>query len=295
MTASRVRGFLMVEVLVGLALIAVVFGTLIPLTRILSDSGKTQESLLANMALQRGVEDQFYAQWQRLGRFGCSDDGRTIEIGSSFNRPKGIAESSFEHQSDWLRGADVGSCAAYGQLEGDKLSVRLPCDGISIGQRLQVSACSGSQQATVLAQADGAFVASIKGNQQGLNNTVLVGTLSDFYWYLAKGKLEQNALWRKPERGGNGIELFPNLHAMRIYPILDRDQDGRSDEIVTRYGIYPVSEMMGLLIEYLIQLPECQMKPSSEQTHRTLRGDTWRFDESCRSVESLIVPMGGVL
>lgn len=288
------RGFLIFELLIGLVLIAAVMSAFAPLTQALMASSSIQKNVTDNMAVSVGLESQLLAQWQRLGQFGCNETGRSIVIGSNFNRPSRIPQSTFETESDWLQGGDVGLCAAYGQISDDSLSVDLPCDAVSAGQRIVVNSCAFGQQSSLLGISSGRFAAAVDG-ERFISKSVLVGTLSNFFWYVGEGRQNQNALWRKPVTSGNAVELFPNVQFMRIYPILDRDLDGVSDEIVVQYGAFPIAEVTGILIEYSTSLKGCDASNRSIAEYETLRGDIWFHDGICSAVGRTIVPLGAVI
>lgn len=293
MNCKNRRGYLLWEVMASIAIVTAMMMVMMPMIQTFSQTVDAKHKVFNRIAVDRGLRDQLYAQWHRLGAFGCFDAGRVIEIGSSQNRPSRIPKTTHDRASDWISGADVGLCSGYGLTQESELMVRLPCSGINTGDILQVSSCSAAEQTRVLGANKGVKTAQL-ANPHLFDRTVLVGTKKAFYWYVGKGKSGRNALWRKPSIAGNAVELFPGLFRMRLYPILDQDEDAIAETIAVQYGQFEVRQLKGLLIEYEYAIEQCARQLSLTKVYHTLRGDQWYYDASCHSIGKAMVVLGGV-
>lgn len=290
MVKLKQSGFLLIEVLITIAILTGLVLLFIPAIQHHEESLSKREKILDMMALNSALDDQFKAQFQRLGRIGCaSGEGQWVEIGDWQSKPVRLKSDNLDRGSDWLKGLDIGLCAAYGNLSGQQIEVAWSCDDLDVGDNLHVSSCGQDLTAKVLSNSQG--IVTALSSDASLFGEVLVYQTKGFYWYVKQGKAGANALWRRPEESGNALELMTGLEHVRFYPVLDRDLDGVVDAVGVNYGEVPLRQLKGVLIEYLYGTGHCG-SPSQTLHYQTLRGDQWDYDGLCLKVGKQLIALG---
>lgn len=292
MVKLRQSGYLLLEALITIALLTGLTGVLLPFIKSMEASFSKRQQMLNLMTLNLSLDDQFEAQFQRLGSVGCHDAGQWLEVGSSQSKPARLTRDDLDPSSDWLYGVDSGLCAAYGWSDEQEVDVSLVCDNLKVGDTLYVSSCGQNTSAKVLSTQNGRVKAWKSG--VALTGEVLVYSATDFYWFVKMGKSGHSAFWRRPSASGNALELMTGLEHVRFYPVLDRDFDGSADEIFVDHGVVPTSQLKAILIEYLYRLGECDLA-LTPQSYQTLRGDQWLYDGICSKVGKRLVSIGQTL
>lgn len=285
-------GFLLLEALIAMALLTGLIGILIPFIQEVEQGLSKRQSMMDLMALNGALDDQFQAQFQRLGSVGCYSADEWLQVGNSQSKPARLSSYNLDLGSDWLYGLDTGLCAGYGRSEEQEVEVSLRCDDLGVGDTVYVSSCEQSSAARVLSyNNDGMLKAWNSG--AALTGDVLVYSVQGFYWFVKKGKSETNAFWRRPKASGNALELMSGLTHVRFYPVLDRDSDGEADEVFVDYGAVSTEQVMGILVEYLYGNSDCDLAAQA-QSYQTLRGDQWLYDGVCLKVGKLLAGVGKV-
>lgn len=289
MVIPRQSGYLLFEALVAIALLTGLVGILVPFVQTMEERVSKRQRMLDLMALNLSLDDQFQAQFQRLGSVGCSSPQEWLQVGDSRSKPPRLNGNALDLGSDWLYGIDSGLCAAYGWSQGQEVDVTLACDHLRVGDSAYISSCEQSSYANVLVSNNG--VLKLWNSGPALTGEVLVYSAEGFYWFVKKGKSEQHAFWRRPAESGHSLELMSGLEHVRFYPVLDRNLDGKADEVFVGYGAVPTSQVMAILVEYLYGFGDCVLAPEP-QSYQTLRGDDWRYDGICSKVGKLLVSVG---
>lgn len=292
MMKKHLRGHLLLEVMVAMGILVALIGAIFPALRDFEQAKQRREFILAGMRLEQMIQDQLQAQLTRLGRSGCAVSTQQIAIGKAAFPTGRITNVTLDSGSDWLHGTDIGLCTNYGVKTGAKVTVSMSCDGLNTGDSLQISNCADVGTAAILSISGADLVAT--SAQENLEGPVLVSSKQEFYWYISQGKAGNKALWRKPNESGNALELLPGLEHLRIYPILDKSQDGIADEVYTGFGVIPVAELSGVLVEYFYRVAGCKDGSMPRQSYRTLRGDQWDYDGICTGIGKQIITVGNL-
>ena len=116
-----------------------------------------------------------------------------------------------------------------------------------------------------------------------------------FYWYLSPGKNGGTAFWRTPEESGNSLELLNGIERLAIFPLLDENNDGSVDTLVTNYGDFSLKALRGLWIEYQYVLDDCQSERGVqlEQSYLSMRSETWSYTSPCQNIGNQIIVLKG--
>ncbi|CUB02457.1 type II secretion system protein [Marinomonas fungiae] len=289
MVKATRSGYLLIESLVAIAVLTGLIGIVIPFIQSMELSLSKRQKILDLMALNASLDDQFQAQFQRLGSVGCFSSNEWLEVGNGQSKPARLTTDQLDLGSDWLYGKDFGLCAAYGWSDEHEIDVNMACEGIGVGDSVHVSSCDQSSVAKVLSSNNGVLKAWNTG--PALTGEVLVYSAEGFYWFVKEGKSQFNAFWRRPEKSGNALELMTGLEHVRFYPVLDRNLDGIADEVLVDYGTVPTAQLVGILVEYLYGAAECELAAQS-QSYQTLRGDQWHYDGLCFKVGKLLASVG---
>ncbi|MBM6549674.1 type II secretion system protein [Marinomonas ostreistagni] len=288
------RGFMLLEAVLAIAILVTVVALVSPFIGSVQQATHEREAILQRLALERVISEQLRAQFARLGRVGCHNASGQMTIGSSASPPAILRQADLVTGSDWLRATDSGLCNGYGIKQGQRIEAQLPCDGLDIGDHLLISSCTGAAQARVLTRQAEQVIAQTDASAL-LDGTVLLSTQVPFYWYLAPGRAHGvTTLWRKPVNQGNATELQPNITHLRVYPVVDSDQDGHADTIETRLKQVALNSLEGMLVEYRFQVSECvdALSNHAKFTYHSLRGDTWRYDNRCSAVSKILIDLG---
>ncbi|SBS26422.1 hypothetical protein MAQ5080_00515 [Marinomonas aquimarina] len=289
MVGRAASGFFLLEALLAMAILTSVVSLIVPVVQALESHMTKRQQLLQLMALNQAVEDQFQAQFQRLGSGGCYASHGRLQVGEQGDKPARLKNDKLDPGSDWLYGTDFGACAGYGWSNEQHIEVQLSCDNLDVGDILRVSSCEQNVAATVLANNHG-MITSWHG-ETDLTGEVLVYDAKEFYWFVKMGKAEQHAFWRRPAPSGRPLELMTGVEHVRFYPVVDRDLDGVADEVWVDYGAVPVRQIKAILVEYLYGLGHCDMA-SAVLSYQTLRGDQWDYDGVCFKVGKLLAQVG---
>lgn len=285
------RGFLLLEMLVTIVLLTGLMVLLLPAVLRLETQLTVRQNSLQVTSMEGFVQDQFNAQFARLGSTGCLADSANVEIGPSTSKPTRLAHYSLDNRSDWLKAVDHGACGGYGTVSGAFVQTSFSCDGADVGDWVSMSNCSVREQGQILAvTSSGLKIQTLTG---ALNGHVLVSRNMPFYWFIKPGKSGSNSFWRRSVLSGNALELLPNITHMRIYLVLDQDDDGIADEIKVSYGVVPVRKLAGLLVEYQFALLDCEQGSRASESYQTLRGDEWLYDGVCNQVGKVLVDVKG--
>lgn len=282
-------GYLLLEALIAIAVLTGLMGLVIPFVQSIEASLSKRQKMLDLIAMNVSLNDQFQAQFQRLGSVGCYSANSWLQVGNHQSKPARLHADDLDPSSDWLYGMDSGLCAAYGWSDAQEVMVSMACDGLDVGDTLYVSSCEQNAPAKILSSHNGELKAWNAGAE--LTGQVLVYSAEDFYWFVKPGKAASNAFWRRPEASGNALELMTGAEHVRFYPILDRDLDGEADEIFVNYGAVPTPQVMGILVEYLYGAADCELD-AQPRSYQTLRGDQWHYDGLCLKVGKLLASVG---
>jgi len=301
----RLRGGLLFEVMVACALIAII----VPLIGRAIWQLQTHD-VLARMFSQQetfssALASQFSAQWSRLRPAGCSpNDHSQLRIGKGGEVPKRLQSRDVDDHSDWLQATDSGACRLSIRSLSNPLTLTNEC-GFSPGERANVSTCLGNIDARVSrvsAQSTTFQLSSLTVMSTDSNKAVsLVGqtgvleSRASFYWYVGRGKNHQPAFWRTPVFSGRSLALWLGLKRLAVFPLLDDNQDGKVDAIDKDYGTYDMSKVLGLWVEYLYQLNDCEVAKSTQRqrTYHSMRGEQWQYNAPCEGVANTIVVFTG--
>ena len=289
------RGFLLLETLLAVLILVALMTIIVPTISRLQQSKITRQHILERLTLERMITEQFHAQFARTGRHGCYPQNRFIEIGVAEHAPNDISRNALNTESDWIMAQDIGLCSTYGTMHEGRTEAVMPCDGLKVADVVHVSNCLGTVSASILSVTRDHLIA-MSDTLEILNGPVLVATQQTFYWYIAAGRSQSvGTLWRKPADIGRASELQSNLSHMRLYPLVDRDHDGISDEIVSQPSRTSLNDLEGLLVEFRYQLPHCNFTrdPAANLQYQTLRGDRWRYDNVCSGIGKVIVEWQG--
>ncbi|MCO4786159.1 MAG: hypothetical protein KC467_09575 [Marinomonas atlantica] len=284
------QGFLILEVLVAIAVLTGLMVLILPAIHRFESQLTVRQQVLQLAELETFVQDQFRAQFSRLGEYGCLAGTSQVEVGSSAFNPMRLNHYSLDAESDWLQASDIGACASYGSVSGSLVQVDHTCDGLNVGDWMSVSNCSYIEQGQVLSVSASDFKVQVP--PQVLTDSVLVSRDTPFYWFIKLGKSGANALWRRPALSGNALELSPNVSHMRMYPVIDYDEDGVADEVRVDFGVMPIRKLAGLLLEYQYYQLNCTLTDKLF-SYDTLRGDTWQYDGVCSRVGKLLINVRG--
>jgi type II secretory pathway pseudopilin PulG len=284
-TVSGNRAFILLEVLIGLSLIAMLLSFAVPIVQQQLSLHQKQLQYAQGQAFVAGFKDNIQAQWQKLRWQGCHQwDTGYIEIGQGkASAPDRIKNKSLPLQSDWLSAYEMGQCAASLQLAGEE-TVWLTNCSLDVGQAVLFAGCSDAAMGTVQSIYQNnvilAFPETLQNNENKWPSGSVI-SLEPFVWYLARGKNGQTAFWRTPIISGNSLELWSGVGYLAVYPMVDHDSDGRVDELSTVYGHYPVATVKGVWVEIIVTLEGCLSQSQGEQTYMTLRQQIWTYDPQC--------------
>lgn len=290
MVSIKVKGYVLIEILIAMVILVALAGLLVPTLQAVQTNTLERQLVLQRIALEQAITEHLQAQLMRTGSFGCSALPHTLEIGDAQQPPNALRTQTLALESDWILATDTGLCSTYGMKSADSIEAQLSCDGLSTGDPLLVSRCDGAFITPVLSLSGDRLLAAAPASLA--DGAVLLATQSTFYWYLAPGKNTETALWRKPLVSGRKLELQPGIRNIRFYPILDRNQDGKADAVLTQPSQVSLQELSGLLIEYRYHLSNCDAGAQT-RSYRTLRGDRWVYDGICSAVAKQLVALGG--
>lgn len=302
------RGSLMLEVMVACALMAIILPLIGPAVWRLQERHRLAVTYLSQQTFHSALKSQFVAHWSRLRPAGCSvNDDVYLTIGRGTQEPSRLVRRDVEERSDWLEATDYGACRlSVGPLTNPLNISNAPACDLSIGDLLTVSTCLGHADAQVIRTSRdqtrlqlSSFVFSNKERQTDgskkalslLGQSGILESQEPFYWYVGQGKNGQPSFWRTPGMSGNSLELWSGLKRMAIFPLLDEDQDGVADTIDKHYGDYALSHTLGLWVEYLYQLPDCDLSErlQIEKVYHSMRGNVWHYQSPCQGVGNQII------
>ncbi|WCN10245.1 type II secretion system protein [Marinomonas mediterranea] len=296
---ATVNGFLLIEVLTACTILGLCLSILIPVQQWLVRTQSHQQDVLNKAQKRRILESQFEAQWQSIGKFGCSGVPRSIVIGNEFNAP--LSNRAFASGSDWLKGLRLGECVAEYHQAGNHLVGQF--SGCSINQinTFQLDQCSRSFSVNTSLNHDGRF--NITLPSELIETSGLIASSEPTLWYVALGQAGRNGLWKKSELERAAQEIESGVEHIAFYPLLDTDGDGNADAISTEYGAVMSSQVIGIWVEYVYRFTHCSTLVTAPTSHvgsgsstvvhyTNFRAKRWSYDPSCESVAGYLLELG---
>ena len=286
MVRQRLNGYLLLEVLLVIAILTGLFALLTPSIQQVQKTTETRRQMLALMLLEQNITDQLTSQLSQVGDFGCSTSKLEIEVGTSDQIPPRLKGYDLDRDADWLYGSYVGACSTFGTLKSGLVELPAVCSSIDVGDQLQASDCHSTQKVPIVSTSNDKVIALWP--EPISEGELHVYSQEPFYWFVKPGKVGENAFWRRSAMHGNALELTPGVEHLRFYSLLDHNDDGIADELLNQPHKVTSDKFLGLLVEYHFRLPNCEARQSIF-AYRTLRGDSWQYDNICSGIGKLVV------
>lgn len=291
---SQLKGSLLLELLVVCLLISLFLPFLVAALGRLQERHLLAQTYQNQHKLKAAIDAQFKAQWARLVPANCydgSDEFLTIGLGSA--KPDRLSSRVVMETSDWLKGVDYGSCRSSLTITENPFSTSLDCHW-QAGDSMTFSNCAAQFHGQIWS------VTSSQTQIQLMDDTAIgqsgvVESQDGFYWYLSPGKNGGTAFWRTPVESGNSLELLNGIERLAIFPLLDENNNGSVDTLITSYGDFSLKSLRGLWVEYQYSLEDCQPDSGAqlEQNYTSMRGETWTYTSPCQNIGNQIIVLKG--
>jgi type II secretory pathway pseudopilin PulG len=291
---SKIQGSLLIELLVVVLLISLFLPFLVTALGRLQERHLLAQTYQDQHKFKAAIDAHFTAQWARLIPANCSDNGAlflTIKSGSS--KPDRLSSRTVMPDSDWLQGVDYGVCRTSMTVSENPFGMPLDCHW-QAGDSVTFSNCIASFSGQVLSVTSAKSTIQLEADFI-LDQSGVIESQDGFFWYLSPGKDGGTAFWRTPEESGNSLELLNGIERFSVFPLLDKDDNGSVETLVTDYGNFSLKSVRGLWVEYQYRLDDCHSERGVQldQEYFSMRGETWRYGSPCQGVGNHIVVLKG--
>ncbi|OUR64027.1 hypothetical protein A9Q77_12215 [Marinomonas sp. 42_23_T18] len=281
--------YLLFELAISLLVLMVLMQFLFPLLANARHQSSDKIRLLDRLELKAAVMDHFQSQLAPLFFKACGNGNSDyIEIGRAIdNLPERISHKALLEGSDWLNASQNAQCNYPLTMTSLTPTLAYSCDW-DVGDIVVFSSCNISAKG-LITQVKSASTDFSFSNAALLGASGIVLSQQGFIWYLADGKSD-DAFWRTPSLSGNSLELWSGITKLSIYPLLDLDDNGALDTLVSEYGVYQVSQLKGLWLELLVKQMPCRHQDTvSMEEYLNHRGDIWLYNARCEFPVSFVV------
>ncbi|MFT2096996.1 hypothetical protein ACMUMQ_01450 [Marinomonas sp. 2405UD66-6] len=291
---SQLKGSLLLELLVVCLLISLFLPFLVAALGRLQERHFLAQIYQDQHKFKAAIDAHFNAQWARLVPSNCYDGSDMfLTIGSGSAKPDRLSSRVVMATSDWLKGADYGSCRSALTISENPFSTTLDCHW-QAGDSVTFSNCAAQFHGQVLSVTSTQTQIQLM-DDKAIGQSGVLESQDGFYWYLSPGKNGGTAFWRTPEESGNSLELLNGIERLAIFPLLDENNDGSVDTLVKSYGDFNLKTLRGLWIEYQYALDDCQSERGAqlEQSYFSMRGETWAYTSPCQNIGNQIIVLKG--
>jgi len=286
---KKQSAYLLFELAISMMVLMVLMQFLFPLLANARHQSSDKIRLLDRLELKAAVIDHFQSQFAPLFFKACGNaKGDFLEIGHAADSlPERIDHKTLLEGTDWLNASQNAQCSYPLTIVDLTPKLAYSCDW-SVGEAVIFSNCNVSAKGLVT-QVKSASTDLSFSSTELLGESGMVLSQQGFIWYLADGKSD-DAFWRTPSLSGNSLELWSGVSKLSIYPLLDLDDNGALDTLVSEYGIFQVSQLKGLWLELVVKQMPCRHQDEVlMEEYLNHRGDIWLYNARCEFPLSFVV------